>query len=27
VGWLTANGFGPEDRAALRARLRDPARG
>jgi protein tyrosine/serine phosphatase len=27
VGWLTAHGFGPEDRAALRARLRDPARG
>jgi protein tyrosine/serine phosphatase len=24
VGWLTAHGFGPEEQAALRARLRDP---
>jgi protein-tyrosine phosphatase len=23
VGWLDAHGFGPEDRARLRARLRD----
>jgi len=27
VGWLTAHGFGPEEQAALRARLRDPAAG
>jgi protein tyrosine/serine phosphatase len=25
LGWLAAHGFGPEDQASLRARLRDPA--
>jgi protein tyrosine/serine phosphatase len=27
VGWLTAHGFGPQEQAALRARLREPAAG
>lgn len=27
VGWLTAHGLGPQEQAALRARLRDPAEG